>query len=721
MTKQKASDTYFGNGRAGVNPYENWERETRNPDVSEAPKGDGWCPVYVRLVAKEGAENPYLEAVGRVLRGILAVGNNLPHQERLTIDMVSLFFLLQAAGAENDRFASFFIWRRSSRAYVHVEGVFEVVHVGPESSTLEVCPPCKNEAENTFKELEKVLASGIELSLPGCDTSPVVTTVIDDQIGFAHERFRRSAKKTRVLGHFVHQPEAFLGGDDPLGIPGIIFVGGLLNEDSINNLLAENDEVEIYRKTDDLADIGEINAGQTLIEELANFFAPILLEKGFTPLREHRASHGTFITDLAAGHPVEDKVDGEVKDRPIMTFDLSRLSTADTSGTRLDVHSVLAVMFVTGVAHLFLKAKPAPMVINFSYALRAGPKDGTGFAENEMARLVRDRNNNCTPTWLVLPAGNGFRDQCHALLSPESSEDEEVEWRIQPGDQTPSYVEIWSDPVDGGTITISPPGLRPETIELAERDIVRDILVGGIPVARLFRQDVEGRVRITIAVAPTLNSDNPSAAAPSGAWIITAHAAEEGYEIHLDVQRDDTPDGFPRYGRQSYFDGANIGALDRDTLDYTAPFPSSEPVQREYTLSSYGTNNDDQVFVVGGAMDRDTLSQAALYSASGPSLGGRAAPELSAVSEETRTHPARLAAGMYSGSTAYYSGTSTSAALITRRIVEALSMDVHLDKSALVTELLAPKGPNPTCDLQLGFGTAPYQLEKGRPERRYRG
>jgi hypothetical protein len=719
MTWQSAPGTYFGNGRAGVNPYEDWERETRNPNVSTVKKTEGWHPVYVRLVPKAGARQPYREAARRVLRATLLKSSSLPDKERLTIDMISLFFLFQAGGAKDDRFASFFVWRGPGRAYHNVPDVFEVVHVGPQSSTLTKvpCPTSEDEAKAAFESLGKAMDSGIPAELTAFDASEVVTTVIDDQIGFAHERFREGADKTRVEGHFVHQQEVFLGDVADTPAPGIILVGGLFNKSLIDQLLAENDEIEIYRKTDDIAVARQINIGAELIEIFLGLLGAVLLEKGFTPLREHRASHGTFITDIAAGHPVEDPV----TNRPIYTFDLSRLSTADTSGTRLDVHSVLAVMFMTGVVHLFLGDKPKPMVINFSYALRAGPKDGTGFAEVEMARLVRDRHNSGVPTWLVLPAGNGLRDQCHALLSPESGQSADVEWRIEPGDQTPSYVEIWTHPVEGGSITITPPGHAPKTFELSTKDYVCDLLKDHIPIARVFRQNVAGRIRITIAVAATLNSDQPDAAAPAGGWIILAFAQKDGVAIHLDVQRDDTPDGFPRYGRQSYFDGANMGALDRDTMDYTATAPLSEPVQREYTLSSYGTKNDDQVIVAGGAIDRDTISRAALYSASGPGLGGRNAPELSAFSEETRTHPARLGAGMYSSSAAYYAGTSTAAALVTRQIADALSDDLSLDKSGLILALLAPNAPSAARDLQLGYGTLPYEQENGRPERRYRG
>ena len=718
MTWQKAPGTYSGNGRAGVNPYENWERETRNPDVDTVKKAEGWQPVYIRLIPEPAAEKPYLRAARRVLRAVLLPRTDLPGDERLTIDMISLFFLLQAGAAKDDRFASFFVWRGSGRAYHGISGVFDVVHVGPQSSTLRQIPPpvSEQQAEAACDALCTAMESGIKVRSPECDVSEVVTAVIDDQIGFAHERFRSAADQTRVQGHFVQQKEAFLGEDRDTPTPGIILVGGVFDHLLINKLLAENDEAEIYRKTDEIAVASAVKNGVGLLDALLRGSFVNLLDKGFVPLREHRASHGTFITDLAAGHPVA----GGVIDRPIYTFDLSRLSTADTSGTRLDVHSVLAVMFLTGVVHLFLNCAPKPMVINFSYALRAGPKDGTGFAEQEMARLVRDRHNSSAPTWLVLPAGNGFRDQGHALLSPERGQSAQVEWRIQPGDQTPSYVEIWGDPVPGATVTITPPGHGPETVDLdATSDSVHDLMARGLPIARVFRQNVGERVRITVAVAATLNVDHPEAVASSGAWIISAQATEQGFTLHLDVQRDDTPEGFPRYGRQSYFDGANLGALDRDTIEYTAPRPSSEPVQRQFTLSSYGTKNDDQVIVAGGAIDSDALSRAALYSASGPALGGRQTPELSAVSEETRTHPARLAAGMYSGSVAYYSGTSTAAALVTRQIVEALSADLSLDKSGVISALLAPEGPSPVPDFQLGYGTMPYKLEEGRVARRF--
>lgn len=712
MTWEKTAGTYSGRGRARVNPYTDWDRETRNPAVVSTQKSEEWHPVYIRLVAKERGKHPYLFAASEILKALSPGCSDLPNKEPLAIDMISIFFLIQVLDAKDARFASFFVWRRADQAYNHVSNVFEVIHVGPASAVLGCLPPAIEDLKWTLPgAITAITQIRNRVGKPDVD-QPVVTAIVDDQIGFANERFRKSSDETRMIGHFVHQQEAFVVGLKPNF--SLIQVGGMFGPEFINGLLETKDEIEIYRKVDAAVSNEIGDPGFELLSELFAFFEAALLEKGFVPLREHRESHGTFITDIAAGHPVE----CNVKDRPILTFDLSRLSTSDTSGTRLDVHSVLAVMFLTGVSPFIEDAQNAPMVINFSYALRAGPKDGTGFAEEEMARLVRDRHNSGAPTWLVLPSGNGFREQCHARLSPKASETQQVEWRIQPDDQTPSYVEIWTDPIDGGVITILAPSLEPQDIELTTEDSVWNFNVGTKTLARVFRQNIDGRVRITIAVAPTSTPDRPDAAAPSGNWIIAAHAGMEGFAIHLDVQRDDTPDGFSRHARQSYFDGPNIGALDRDTMDYTAPMPASEPVQREYTLSSYGTSNDDQVLVVGGAIDQDTLTRAALYSASGPGLGGRNAPDVSAISDETRTHAGRLGSGMYSGSTAFFSGTSTAAALVTRQIVDALSKDPSLDKSALITAILPPNDLSPVRDLQLGYGTAPFEKEPGRVARR---
>ncbi|MEJ6404794.1 S8 family serine peptidase [Yoonia sp. 2307UL14-13] len=727
MTWGKSSGIFFGENRAYANPYADWDRETRNPEVVTTKKKDEWYPVYIRLVANSRSPHPYCRAAARVIMALTPGQSNLPGDEKLAIDMISVFFLAQTLDATNARFASFFVWRQSGRAYDHVDGVFEVVHVGPASAVL--CDPfvapekqksrkkrkAPKKSDVTLRNVIRAISRAATTSQLSNGDPRVITAVVDDQIGFANERFRRSEHETRMIGHFVHQQESFL---EALKEEfSLIHIGGIFPPDTINSLLRTEDEVEIYRKVDEKAASGLGDVGVEILKELIKFFFDPLLEKGFVPLREHRASHGTFISDIAAGHGIDSDVKGT---RPILTFDLSRLSTGDTSGARLDVHSVMAVMFMTGVTPFLEGAGNAPIVINFSYALRAGPKDGTGFAEAEMARLVRDRHESGAPTWLILPSGNGFREQCHASLSPKAFKREQVEWRIQPDDQTPSYVEIWTDPIEGGVISIKPPGYGAQLIEVKVEDEVWDLCVDGKPLARVFRQDVKGRVRITIAVAPTSKPDRPDAAAPSGAWVIEAYAEQDGFAVHLDVQRDDTPDGFPRYGRQSYFDGPNIGAVDRDTMDYTAPMQASEPVQREYTLSSYGTANDDQVLAVGGAIEQDTLTRAALYTASGPGLGGRSAPEVSAVSEETRIHTGRIGAGLYSGSTTAFSGTSTAAALVTRQIVDALSEDPTLDKSALIAAVLEKGSSGSAPDLRLGLGTAPFEKEPGRTARRTR-
>jgi hypothetical protein len=123
-------------------------------------------------------------------------------------------------------------------------------------------------------------------------------------------------------------------------------------------------------------------------------------------------THGTQVLDLAAGWPMADAP----VDRPIMAVQLRQMATLETWGARLDLFILL------GLQRLFYWAdrwtedgevKRAPLVVNISYGVLAGPKDGSGLIESEIARMVAARIAEGVPTAVVLPSGNGYLNMIH--------------------------------------------------------------------------------------------------------------------------------------------------------------------------------------------------------------------------------------------------------------------------------------------------------------------
>ena len=117
-------------------------------------------------------------------------------------------------------------------------------------------------------------------------------------------------------------------------------------------------------------------------------------------------------------------------------------------------------------------------MINLSYGLLAGPHDGTDAMEVFIRQLIIDCQNEGFPLRVVLPAGNSYLGRIHAQFSFQSVGDvEELRWRVQPDDRTPSFLEIWlpkpaaGAPASRVSVRITAPTGQQHTIK--ENDALR--------------------------------------------------------------------------------------------------------------------------------------------------------------------------------------------------------------------------------------------------------
>jgi hypothetical protein len=480
----------------------------------------------------------------------------------------------------------------------------------------------------------------------------VVIGIIDDGIAFAHERFRAQAGGTRVEYCWLQDGPVFF-----------------LTKAQIDALLiAYPDEEVLYRV------VGQYNFHSSRHKSAA-----------------WRAAHGTHVMDLACGcDPVDDQ-----GDRPIVCVQLPVATTADEDPGDLYYWISHAIDYIVDRARVIAAARGAdPMVvINLSYGLLADPHDGTGdmekFIDDKIAQVWDDLRVKLR---VVLPSGNSYLSRIHAQLSfAAGPPTRNLQWRVQPDDRTPSFLEIWlPSPCPGPlnsriTLTVtSPTGASMTTFENGPPVT---IAMAGVDYAWAYwiPWPLSDRARFIVIVEATAQPDTPvPQLAPAGRWQVdltyTGGLAAADL-IHAWVRRDDHVYGFPLRGRQSYLDDPLY-----ERFGYTGRFDhagrdeefdnAASLARRESTINSMATGRS--AIVLGGYLGKEM--RLAKYSAAGrkpppmqpPDLPPRW-PDAVAVSEDSQVHTGVLAAGSHSGSVIAMGGTSVAAPQVARRVADDLA------------------------------------------------
>ena len=526
----------------------------------------------------------------------------------------------------------------------------------------------------------------------------VVVGVIDDGLAFAHEQFR-NGNGTRI--------EFFWNQDGPeSSIPDS---GWELDKAAIDTELARFggglvDEDQIYRRT------GHMVMGQA----------------GHKPIA-WRAGHGTHVMDLASGFDP-----GKApKDRPLVCVQLPVAATADSSGATLEPYAYHALRYIID------RAGELPVVVNLSYGFIAGPHDGSGFLEEAMDEAIFGREAENLPLAIVLPSGNSFLSRCHARFSLANPPDSTtLRWRILPDDTTPSYLEIWLPHPDAT-------GAPQVTVQVTSPNgvVIGPVGEGGVDgwelpddllLCEVVYYDTVGTGRnrnmILITVAPTTQLESTQRAAPSGVWSIQVQNAGANPIAEIDawIERDDAPYGYPRAGRQSYFDDPDYRHFDgagREIEDDNVPMSPSY-VKRDGTINSIATG--EHTIVMGGFRrkwaDRSYFSNQeslipAKDSASGrlvapppPSPPYRIGPDAMTVSQDAAAYHGVLAAGARSGSAVAMHGTSMAAPQITRWIADQMAAGNPHHRSAVWALAQLHEGMQPPPNPQ----PQPERMGEGR-------
>lgn len=510
----------------------------------------------------------------------------------------------------------------------------------------------------------------------------VLVGIIDDGIGFAHDRFRSSLSETRVEYFWAMGAE----GGIQLAKPEI--------DHALSTRPHAHDE-DLYKA------LGLIDYASDERQ----------------PLR-HKWSHGTHMLDVAAGYEWRDPEQKALaQKRPIIAIQLPSQIVADTSGAFLDtpleaalqrLHDV-AVRAAEGIAtRTGNPVSYLPLVVNFSFGVMAGPKDGAGRIETILSAFrQRYRALPGSPACeIVLPAGNGFltRSIGRVALGGQQSVVTAPTWRVQPDDRTPSFLHIFTLAGDEGAqgiaVSVQAPGFEQPT-EWSVLGKQLDGSIAGRPLVRLYHERItRGGIEtehILVAIGATALDGKPDNQCPSGEWTIHIKNLnlDMETEVELQIQRDDPISGQTLKARQSYLDDPAYQRYERISGRLAQDISNEAgPVFRQRTLNAFCGGDD--VIAVGAYRYSDGAPS--LYSAAGPAIGRRA-PDLSAVADISPSHPGVLAAGTYSGSVFATNGTSVAAAQITRRVSNFLESDGAnarnmLIQEALAHELAGPSGPH---------------------------
>ncbi|MGL4319541.1 MAG: S8 family serine peptidase [Paracoccaceae bacterium] len=530
----------------------------------------------------------------------------------------------------------------------------------------------------------------------GCLSNTPVVGIIDDSIGFLHHRFRRTDRSTRFEALWLMHSDTLAGDPGPCTGPATLFGIELTKADINLRLASGHSEESLYR---------QVNNG--------------IFGAGTRHGTAFHAGHGTHVLDLAAGaEPGED-----MAEVPILGVQLSPSSIGETSGAALDPDVTRGLEWI--VTRALQMPGRFPLVINLSLGSLAGPQNGTSLVETWIASLILRYHyfSGQAPIRVVVAYGNAWRARLVAEPKIGPGQTVTVDWRVLPDDATKSVLELRTQHGKAAAIDlrVTPPDGGPDLARPLWRGsglIDQYVTSRGIAAEAADIAEI-GSDTAMVTVAPTIRFDNRPTA-NSGNWrIALTNNGTKSVSVRLKVQRDDTPGGYRRTGRQSWLDHPDAYAYEDATRAYTLPSPAG-PITRRGTEVSYAGFDHQSVYFVGAARpdpmapDPATFKEKlrpAIYAAQG-ALPKPATATLSALGDEGSVLRGLRAAGNLTGSTARLSGSSMAAPQITRRLLElamagALTAQPGIGAPPLPAEVQAvlQRPPLAVADGQLGRGT----------------
>ncbi|MEJ6402907.1 S8 family serine peptidase [Yoonia sp. 2307UL14-13] len=522
-------------------------------------------------------------------------------------------------------------------------------------------------------ESDPALAFLSDGAMPDDLSQTAVIGIIDDAVPFANQRLTIGGKDARLAGIWMqdgavkHALHPGIGADLPFGteLRGAQ-ISGLL-DDLVNGRLA--DEEAIYRK----AGVVDFSRGST---QSAAFFG----------------NHGAAVADLAAGFSPDDAL---ARNFPVMAVSLPPEVTRDTLGTFAPVYILTAILYLiqrTRRLCKWLESKHGspvrlPLIINISYGILAGAKDGSSLVERFQDAVSDNDHPEVGPIHFVLPMGNHRQSQTHAVLQADGAD--KLDWELKPDDNTPSFVEIWGpmrdspEPPEACMQLVLGRGAGDlERTGFTTHGTFEDLRQNGRPAGRAYLQYRRfgggGREVVTLAMYPTLPS-LPGADYVQPGLVRIGAVLPDGDAVDAYIQRDDSIRRFRSGGRQSKF--LDPGYQTHDPAGRELPFDqrgADTSVIRAGTVNAFACGFN-QIRVGGTYGDEDTVDgqptgDVVHYSGLGLVGDGRIITgDVTAPADRSRIRPGIVTMGALSGSRQAVSGTSMSAPSVTMSLARILA------------------------------------------------
>ena len=302
------------------------------------------------------------------------------------------------------------------------------------------------------------------------------------------------------------------------------------------------------------------------------------------------------------------------------------------------------------------------IVINLSYGPTTGPHDGTALLEETLAAFVAYYDGNAPGRHkldIVVPAGNSYLSEWHALFKPQQNESDHATWiwHLPPDNTAVCFAEVWMKTANAGGVSVS---LSSPTGAICPVDPP----IAWSATSTLWRLEVQ----------PTITTLG-AAAAEHGDYEIRIAGVGAGAEAHAYVARTDPNMGVRTGARASHFVDAEWQRIRSAAASHTlvdGEFDNSgSRVSRLGTLNGLGTGDVKRLHVAGGYMF--ARKRGSPYASAGPARSGppalRKGPDFALPCDESRALSGVRGGGNRSGSVFRLIGTSAAAPQLARHVV----------------------------------------------------